>query len=459
MRMVSWLHGLKRRLSRRKFVSRRSRYACPIAAMVAGVESLEARMLLSAVVWAGGTAAGGDLNWNNAANWSRVPAIGWPDDVIGDLGGATISVSGTAVGIHSLHTSGAIDISGTEPAYRPIRAITRSAVDNGSLSIAGGLTLNGTAYVGAADGSTRGDIYFDGTQTVGGTGGIVFGGHRGNTEFDTNLVESLGTVTLGPNLTVHGENGTLLTVNASNSFINQGTLAADGGGSIDVLGPGSLQNSGTLAANNGGLYVGPDSGSGGTGVVSATNGGGVTLINSAGHFTQITANGGSVSLDGSWTNSGPIVFSGGGSLSLYNGSNSGAITATGGTMNFGGTWSDSGSITLTACKLNLYGSGTFTSTMTSDAASAVEFYGAITTVNLKGGARVGLSGGTLYDGTLTLDPGQTLHIDGRGSALSNLDPHRQPRPDRLRPRLRGRHERPDAERYGLRGGGGRQHPG
>ena len=292
MRMVSWLHGLKRRLSRRKFVSRRSRYACPIAAMVAGVESLEARMLLSAVVWAGGTAAGGDLNWNNAANWSGGAGIpGAADDVtIGDLGGATISVSGTAVGIHSLHTSGAIDISGTSfslSANSDVNA--KLQIDNGSLSIAGGLTLNGTAYVGAADGSTRGDIYFDGTQTVGGTGGIVFGGHRGNTEFDTNLVESLGTVTLGPNLTVHGENGTLLTVNASNSFINQGTLAADGGGSIDVLGPGSLQNSGTLAANNGGLYVGPDSGSGGTGVVSATNGGGVTLINSAGHFTQITA--------------------------------------------------------------------------------------------------------------------------------------------------------------------------
>src|SRR5205823_2808056 len=108
-----------------------------------------------------------------------------------------------------------------------------------------------------------------------------------------------------------------------------------------------------------------------------------------------------------------------GTATLTDWTGSGPIAATGGTVNFGGTWSDSGPVTLTAGTLNFYGSGTFTATITSDAASAVEFYGAITTVTLTGGARVGLSGGTLYDGTLTLDPGQTLHVDS-GGTLSNL---------------------------------------
>ena len=53
-------------------------------------------------------------------------------------------------------------------------------------------------------------------------------------------------------------------------------------------------------------------------------------------------------------------------------------------------------IALTGSTLNFRGSGTFTSTVSSDAASAVEFYGAITSVTVTGGARVGLSGGTLY---------------------------------------------------------------
>jgi hypothetical protein len=48
------------------------------------------------------------------------------------------------------------------------------------LSVVHGLTLNGTASVGAADGSSYGRIYFDGTQTLAGTGTILFGAHQYN---------------------------------------------------------------------------------------------------------------------------------------------------------------------------------------------------------------------------------------------------------------------------------------
>ena len=41
--------------------------------------------------------------------------------------------------------------------------------------VTGGLTLNGTALLGAADGSTYGRLYFEGTQTLTGTGTATFG--------------------------------------------------------------------------------------------------------------------------------------------------------------------------------------------------------------------------------------------------------------------------------------------
>ena len=269
-----------------------------------------------------------------------------------------------------------------------------------------------------------GRIFFAGTQTIEGTGSIVLGGLFANALF---INSSASTVTFAPELTVRGVSGFLYPQYSDSSFVNQGTIASDAGGRIDVGGwpgyindnSGSLVNEGTLSAsNNGVLYVHTNNWSN-TGAVSSTSGGNVTLVNSGTNSGPITAAGGTVALDGSWTSSGPIAASSGGLVSLYNGSNSGAITATGSTVNFGGTWSNSATVGLTGSALNFYGSGVFTSTVSTDAASAVEFYGQITSVTVTGGAHVGLSGGTLYDGTLTLDAGQALHVDSSG-ALSNV---------------------------------------
>src|SRR5205814_10650588 len=104
-------------------------------------------------------------------------------------------------------------------------------------------------------------------------------------------------------------------------FVNQGLLAADvPGGRIDVgrrqdnngTDSGSLVNHGTLAASNGGfLYVHPDSWSS-TGPLSAKSGGNVTLIHQGSNSGPITADGGGVYLDGSWTSGGTVGSSGGG---------------------------------------------------------------------------------------------------------------------------------------------------
>ena len=72
---------------------------------------LESRRLLSAKTWTGN---GEDLNWNNTANWSGNATPGQQDDVtIGNLGGGTIIVSGTAVDIHSLNSNNPIEVTNT----------------------------------------------------------------------------------------------------------------------------------------------------------------------------------------------------------------------------------------------------------------------------------------------------------------------------------------------------------
>src|SRR5262249_46972254 len=52
--------------------------------------------------------------------------------------------------------------------------------NSGLLQIYGGLTLNGTLFLGAADGSTYDDIFFYGAQSLDGNGAIVFGNNGNN---------------------------------------------------------------------------------------------------------------------------------------------------------------------------------------------------------------------------------------------------------------------------------------
>ena len=67
--------------------------------------------MLSAVAWTG---SGGDLSWNNAANWSGNATPGQQDDVtIGNVGSTPITVSGAAVEIHSLNSSNSIEVTNT----------------------------------------------------------------------------------------------------------------------------------------------------------------------------------------------------------------------------------------------------------------------------------------------------------------------------------------------------------
>src|SRR5262249_39089182 len=62
-----------------------------------------------------------------------------------------------------------------------------------------GLTLNGTLSLGNSAGTTWGDVYFETSQTVGGSGDILLGGNGGNYLG----IEGTGkTVMFGPDLTI-----------------------------------------------------------------------------------------------------------------------------------------------------------------------------------------------------------------------------------------------------------------
>ncbi len=96
---------------------------------------------------------------------------------------------------------------------------------NSGVRVLNGLTLNGTATLGDADG--YGVLDFDNTQTLSGTGTIRFGSANAN---NTLLVNNDGvTLTIGPNITITGQSGTIGYNNdfggSSNvAVINQGRM-------------------------------------------------------------------------------------------------------------------------------------------------------------------------------------------------------------------------------------------
>jgi hypothetical protein len=300
---------------------------------------------------------------------------------------------------------------------------------NGFLVVTGGLTLNGAAYLGTVNGSHWGGLRLNGTQTIGGTGSIVLGGHWLNAVL---IHAAATTVTLDEKLTVRGQSGHLTPQHSDSRFVNLGTIASDSGGAIRIGSrqdgtygnAGSLENEGTLSASGSGsvLYV-PVANWNNTaaGQITASAGGVIALDQNGVNSGPITANGGTVTLDGSWTNTGELTASSNGVLNLQGTwTNSGSITAASSTVNYNGAWSEGGDIGLTGSQLNFRGSGVITVPVHGDAASGVNLYGTVGSLTVTGGARLGIAGGTIQSGTLTLDAGQALYVDGHSSTLSNV---------------------------------------
>ncbi len=175
-----------------------------------------------------------------------------------------------------------------------------------TITVSGGLTVDGTLLVGNASGGTSSLVKLLGGQTIGGAGSIVFGGSSSNTF--TTPTQGAVTFTFGPNLTIHGKSGQFAGEGsgASNpTYVIQGPLFVDAGGS--------------------GLSVKND-----VGLFQTSNA--ITLA--AGTGLSIAAR--------SWTNSGPMTVSSGTfTVTSASWSNIAPITMSGGTVNFGGSFASS----------------------------------------------------------------------------------------------------------------------
>ncbi len=438
MQLGSWLSRLQSNVSRQLSPSGRRirrRRSVPISREI---HELETRTLLAAVSWDGG---GGDLNWSNAANWDTNLLPGSDDDVsigagfvgIVHYGGthavkSVVSASpftqagGTLTVSTTIDVSSSFNVSGGVLANATIQSGTTVYVTNGAtldgvvlngdldltahdnvqVELRNGLVLNGTAYVGSADGSQYGGIHFYETQTVSGTGEILFGGSVHNT---LGIWASETTVTLGSDLTVHGAAGSLQIYYGSGGFVSNGAIASDGGGRID-LGGNTFVNHGIVSATGGSLLNFNASQWSSDGTIESMSGSTVVLGNTGSNSGVITADGGTVNLSGSWTNNGPIT------------------ATTGSTVNFGGSWSNNSNATLTNSQLNIGTSGTWaTGVLSADAGSVVRVLGVdvngVGGLLMTGAGRYELQGGALRNTTLTFDPGNALHVTG-GATLDGV---------------------------------------
>jgi hypothetical protein len=271
------------------------------------------------------------------------------------------------------------------------------------LTVTNGLTLsNALVLVGHPSNQNWGAISFAGSQTLAGTGSIVFGnfylGGPYNCTYNTLQLPFPNTsLTIGPGITVHGQNGA---IGFSNCFggpqnvglINQGTILADvAGGTISITGQ-PFSNQGLLGASNGGQLN----------------------IQLAGNLGQVTTIGGTLTLNGTYTNNLTLNLTTNSVLNLNgNWFNAGSINATNATLNLGGAISENalGLWNRTGGTVNLTGT--------------INNSNAVLSLNALGGSCV-LNGATILGGVVSGTNGAALIVNGSGmfngvTVSGNLD--------------------------------------
>jgi hypothetical protein len=291
------------------------------------------------------------------------------------LGGRVITSGGASLLIYGSATLNGVTLNGTLD--------VGNTYTGASLAVTNGLILNGSALVGNAA-STYGAIVFDGSQTLGGNGTVVFGGYNGWSDGSANALPLLyagTTLTIGPGITVEGQTGTIggaaypWASPANVTVINQGTISANVSGGLITVNAQPFENQGLAQATNGG----------------------------------------SLTLNGAWNNSGSLIASGGninlqGNFAL---TNVGAVSQTNGQIYVTGTFTNTGALTLNAASGSWVFGGTILggSVSTTGGASLI-FYGscALNGVTVNGTLDVGNTFNGVY---LTVTNGLVLN----GTAL------------------------------------------
>ena len=186
-----------------------------------------------------------------------------------------------------------------------------SISNSSTLTVNNGLTLANGHKVTIASTGNNTFLSFTGlSQTLGGTGEVVFGGTSGTSNFfDSNLTAG-NTLTIGSGVLVHsGATGQGGNVRAFTAIANAGTISSDGGKLITISSTGPLTNTGTLSATGTGsvLTIAPTTWSSSGSLVASATG----TLNLGGTFTTLSlaglnGSGGTVNINGTLDNSGQI---------------------------------------------------------------------------------------------------------------------------------------------------------
>ncbi|MDA1049213.1 MAG: S8 family serine peptidase [Planctomycetota bacterium] len=281
-----------------------------------------AAFVFTSTFWDGG---GDGTSWRDAANWNNDTLPGSGSNVLVDvpgeqsivhslgstavsrllmredftLSGGSLTVSGTLQAEAALLLTGGAIIGGTVLGGNSAAISSNGGTLDGvtleadltinsrtQLTIENGITLNGTMTLFVEPGSCSGGgldgcftrLYFSDSQTLDGTGDVVFSGGD-----PRKLVRSLtGTLTIGPNITIHGEAG--IVGEPSLPSVNQGTILSDVSATITVTGD-TLTHTGELRATAGSVLSVNDLLSS-SGRVTADAGGQINFNNG---FTQTTS--------------------------------------------------------------------------------------------------------------------------------------------------------------------------
>ena len=166
----------------------------------------------------------------------------------GTVLGGTITTAGGATLLVNNGTLDGVTLAGTLD--------VGNTVNGAELTVTNGLVLNGTALVGNPTNSTYGVVSFAGSQTLGGSGTVMFGDYPSAAVNALRLADGGTTLTMGLGITVEGQNGTIGYSSAwggpqNVSVVNQGVISANVSGGTIALTPQSFSNQGTVAALQG----------------------------------------------------------------------------------------------------------------------------------------------------------------------------------------------------------------
>jgi hypothetical protein len=334
--------------------------------------------------WTGSTggfsaSTGAFINFNctytNTSNTLALSGSGKVQLVGGSIIGGTIS--GTLTG-YSNGTLSGVTIGGT---------LDLTTVNGAFVNVVNGITVNGTVNVGSADGTNYGRMYVNNTETVGGNGTIIFGGSGNNALYINNYN---ATVTIGPNVTVHGKNGFFYTGYDGDAWVNQGTITDDVSAGIIYLEGAWTGDGGTYSASSGSTLVFYSNCTyTNTGATLALSGSGQILLQGA------TITGGSISGTLIGTNSGGYLdgVTIAGTLNLATNNGAYSYVLDGLTVN--------GAVNIGATDGSTYGGMYFLNTLTVGGSGSILFGGSTSTFNTM----------QVYyaNSTVTLGSGLTVH--------------------------------------------------